>query len=326
MKSIFRSGIIVFILFAMLLGGPQVLAQNGDSASQDLRYFSETGHTVSGEFLKAYTSATDPELIYGYPITEAFVRDFRLIQYFERARFELHPENPPELRVVITHLGSLLHETSYTLPGLGNIPGCRYFPESHFRVCYDFLVFFETHGGVEQFGYPISNYEIRNGRMVQTFQRARLEWHPELPSGKQIRPADLGKEYFTLMDENPARLLPVQPPITDSSVNAPVDMVKDLHLRGFFETAVTHASGEQTVFVTLQDQKVDGISGAKITLEIMGSDGNTIETVELTTNKNGFIEHSFTFDDQPPGRAKVKISAEYGDLREASTASFWIWH
>jgi hypothetical protein len=308
----------------MLIGSTLVLAQDGDSASQDLRYFSETGHSVSGEFLKTYISATNPELIYGYPITEAFERDFGFIQYFERARFELRPENPPELRVVITQLGLLLHETSYALPEPGSIPGCRYFPESHFRVCYDFLEFFEANGGAAQFGYPISNYEIRNGLMVQNFQRARLEWHPELPSGEQILPADLGKEYFTLMNENPVRLLSVQPPGIAGDTHGA--LVTELQLRGFFENSVTHSNGEQTAFIILQDQKVDGVPDAKITLEIQGSDGNTLETVELTTNKYGFIEHTFSFNDQPPGRAKVKITAEYENLRETSNSSFWIWH
>lgn len=308
----------------MLIGSTLVLAQDGDSASQDLRYFSETGHSVSGEFLKTYNSATNPELIYGYPITEAFERDFGFIQYFERARFELRPENPPELRVVISQLGLLLHETSYALPDPGSIPGCRYFPESHFRVCYDFLEFFEANGGAAQFGYPISNYEIRNGLMVQNFQRTRLEWHPELPSGEQILPADLGKEYFTLMNENPVRLLSVQPPGIAGDTHGA--LVTELQLRGFFENSVTHSSGEQTAFIILQDQKVDGVPDAKITLEIQGSDGNTLEAVELATNKYGFIEHTFTFNDQPPGRAKVKITAEYENLRETSSSSFWIWH
>ena len=308
----------------MLIGSTLVLAQDGDSASQDLRYFSETGHSVSGEFLKTYISATNPELIYGYPITEAFERDFGFIQYFERARFELRPENPPELRVVITQLGLLLHETSYALPEPGSIPGCRYFPESHFRICYDFLEFFEANGGAAQFGYPISNYEIRNGLMVQNFQRTRLEWHPELPSGEQILRADLGKEYFTLMNENPVRLLSVQPPGIAGDTHGA--LVTELQLRGFFENSVTHSNGEQTAFIILQDQKVDGVPEAKITLEIQGSDGNTLETVELTTNKYGFIEHTFSFNDQPPGRAKVKITAEYENLRETSNSSFWIWH
>ncbi len=307
----------------MLIGGAQVLAQDGDSASQDLRYFSETGHSVSGEFLKAYNSATNPELIYGFPITDAFVREYGFIQYFERARFELHPENPPELRVVIAPLGYLLHEPTYVFPSPGNVPGCRNFPESGYRVCYDFLEFFDAYGGAAQFGYPISNYEIRNGRMVQNFQRARLEWHPELPSDEQILPADLGKEYFTLMGENPTRLLPEPPPIGG---DAPLVLVKDLQVRGSFESSITHSSGEQTVYVILQDQKMDGVSEANITLEILGSDGELLETVELTTNKYGITEHSFRFEDQPPGRVKVKITATYGDLRETSTASFSIWY
>lgn len=322
MKSIFWLGSIIFIIVALVLGGSQALAQTGDSASTDLRYFSETGHSISGDFLRAYQSASDPITIYGYPITEAFERDSRIIQYFERARFELRPENPPELRVVISPLGYLLHDFSPSLPGPVRMPGCRYFPEAGFHVCYEFLEFFNTHGGAAQFGYPISNYEIRGGRVVQYFQRARFEWHPELPAGQQVRLTDLGKEYFTLIGENPIRLLSVQPPLGSDRIS----LVQELRVRGFFDIPVTHSSGEQTLFIIVQDQKLDAVPGAQITLEISLPNGQTLPPVTLSTNKYGFIEHSFSFTNQPQGAGRAKIIAGYENLRKTATVSFLIWH
>lgn len=60
-------------------------------------YFAETGHTLSGKFLERWR-ATGGLAIYGYPISEPFVerskadgKDYT-VQYFERNRFELHPE------------------------------------------------------------------------------------------------------------------------------------------------------------------------------------------------------------------------------------------
>ncbi len=42
-----------------------------------------------------------------------------------------------------------------------------------------FLTWWLEHGGVMIFGYPISDEMVENGRVVQYFERARFEYHPE---------------------------------------------------------------------------------------------------------------------------------------------------
>ncbi len=60
---------------------------------QSYEYFSQTGHSVQGDFLKFYHAISDPTTIYGYPITEAFPsKDGNQVQYFQRARIEFHAE------------------------------------------------------------------------------------------------------------------------------------------------------------------------------------------------------------------------------------------
>ncbi len=103
------------------------------------------------------------------------------MQYFEFARFELRPENPPELQVVKSELGKTLYEQEQpggviSLPQGGT--GCRYVKETGFQVCYSFLDFFDTYGGIDQFGYPVSDLEQHDTFAVQYFQFARPEWHP----------------------------------------------------------------------------------------------------------------------------------------------------
>jgi hypothetical protein len=67
------------------------------AAAGGSQYFPTTGHTVSGPFL-AYWQANGGLAIFGNPLSEAQIeRDtFRsrnaLIEWFERARFELHPQ------------------------------------------------------------------------------------------------------------------------------------------------------------------------------------------------------------------------------------------
>jgi hypothetical protein len=59
-------------------------------------YFAETGHSLNMGFLD-YWLAHGGLLQFGYPLSEEFVEvgpdgTERVVQYFEQARFEYHPE------------------------------------------------------------------------------------------------------------------------------------------------------------------------------------------------------------------------------------------
>jgi hypothetical protein len=54
----------------------------------------------------------------------------------------------------------------------------RYFPETGHSLAFGFKEFWESHGGVGIFGYPISEEFTENGRTVQYFERARFEYNP----------------------------------------------------------------------------------------------------------------------------------------------------
>src|ERR671922_1884937 len=58
----------------------------------DAVYFVETGHNVRGGFLAYFNRAGGLDQ-FGFPRTEEFVEDGLTVQYFQRARFEFHPEH-----------------------------------------------------------------------------------------------------------------------------------------------------------------------------------------------------------------------------------------
>ncbi len=60
-------------------------------------YFKETGHNVSGDFLK-YWGAFGDLPVYGYPLSEPYTdqKTGLTVQYFQRQRFEWHPGAWPE--------------------------------------------------------------------------------------------------------------------------------------------------------------------------------------------------------------------------------------
>jgi hypothetical protein len=154
---------IIFFLVLSLLLSPKPAAALQDGGSVEPVYFAETGHWVMGDFLKTYQNTPDPEKIYGFPITEAFQDQTIgfIVQYFQHARFERHPENPPELRVIVSPLGEYLYSPEKPLPLPDNFPACQEFPETGFQVCYAFLDFFKENGGAAAF---VAHLEFRDPR------------------------------------------------------------------------------------------------------------------------------------------------------------------
>jgi hypothetical protein len=290
----------------------------------DSRYFPETGHFIKGNFKIAYESAIDPARIYGYPITEAFVDSTgNMVQYFEKTVLEEHPENPPELRIRPRDLGEFQHPlaTGSPLPVPSNFPACRVFPEDphKYRVCYSFLDFYIAYGGPAQFGYPVSNFELLDGRIVQSFQRARFEWHPELASGNRVVLADLGRIEFANVGENPRKLEPVR------GDNIP-RTVLSLRVRAFPKTAFTSRTDTQTIYIVVQDQNRVPVENAQVTLTVTLPSGKVDRyVVNESTDQNGVTSLSFDYKGEIVGAAQVLITAKYIDKEQQTTTSFRIW-
>ena len=83
----------------------------------DAIYLEETGHNIGGRF-RDYWVANGSLRQFGYPLTEEFeerLEDGRVytVQYFERARFEWHPENVPPYDILLGQFGRhILAETA----------------------------------------------------------------------------------------------------------------------------------------------------------------------------------------------------------------------
>jgi hypothetical protein len=69
----------------------------------------------------------------------------------------------------------------------------QYFPETGHTVRGEFLDYFNQHGGLRIFGYPITEEFVLNGRTMQYFQRARLDLFPERPAGQRVQLGALGE-------------------------------------------------------------------------------------------------------------------------------------
>src|SRR5919202_2271663 len=54
------------------------------------------------------------------------------------------------------------------------------FPQTQHTLAFTFRAFYDTHGGLPIVGYPLTEVFPEDGRPVQYFERARLEWHADL--------------------------------------------------------------------------------------------------------------------------------------------------
>lgn len=145
-------------------------------------YFPQTGHHLSNRsgFLD-FWRANGQVLIFGYPITEELVEDGKVVQYFERARFEYHPElagTDWAVQLGLVGLDVLGGPVPADVIDMQS-PGVRYFPETRHTLRGDFLEYWERRGGVQMFGYPLTEVQYENGRAIQYFERAKFEYYPE---------------------------------------------------------------------------------------------------------------------------------------------------
>ncbi|MFL5733917.1 MAG: neutral zinc metallopeptidase [Chloroflexia bacterium] len=173
--------------------------------------FPQTGKTVSGRFLD-YWNTHDGLMQQGYPISEEMQEQSQVdgrtytVQYFERAVFELHPENPAPYDVLLSLVGAMQYASKYPSGAPGQQPypagDSVLFPETGHRLGGLFLDYWNSHGGLMQQGYPVSDLftevSALDGKTytVQYFQRAVFEYHPENQAPYNVLLSQLGTFSF----------------------------------------------------------------------------------------------------------------------------------
>jgi hypothetical protein len=183
-------------LLSLLLVG-LLLAPATRISAQSERCFPATGFCIDGRF-RVFWERNGGLAIFGYPITAPLDEPANetsqryLTQWFERARFELHPEHAgTPYEVQLSLLGRQVtrgREDERPFQPIGPVPvtpSRQYFPQTGHSLAGAFEMFWDAHPGLAIFGYPISEeFQEQNasdGKIytVQYFERARFEYHPE---------------------------------------------------------------------------------------------------------------------------------------------------
>jgi uncharacterized protein YkwD len=191
---------------------PQLAAA---ASPESHRCYPETGFTVSGRFLE-YFDAHGGLDIFGLPLTAEVSAGGYSAQYFERARFEFHPEDAGTDHEVLLGLVGVEYldgrQFLATIP-FASTEQAIYFPETGHSLSNGFLYYWQSHGGLYQFGYPLSE-EIQETsptdgvrRAVQYFQRARFEYHPDLAGTPyEVSLGHLGRQLLEAKGQSAARV------------------------------------------------------------------------------------------------------------------------
>ncbi|NJN67175.1 MAG: alpha/beta fold hydrolase [Chloroflexaceae bacterium] len=220
---------IVFLSGVLIMAGPPGHAQ----AQTSWRCFAETGMCIKGR-IREFWEQNGGLPVFGLPMTPQTWQDVGgravQVQWFERARLEIHPENARPYDVLIGHVGRErfeqgggqfspppTHASSLALPdehdGYDEQEGeCSPFPETGYQVCGAFLETWRSSGlelddhpgtsraeSLSLFGLPLTEARTEtladgNRHTVQWFERARFEWHPEQAPANRVLLGLLGRE------------------------------------------------------------------------------------------------------------------------------------
>ena len=318
---------VLAIVLGFLLPLPSLAQEEGV-------FFDETQHWVKGEFLKYFNSRGGLE-VFGYPISEEFVDRGITVQYFQKARMEWHPNNPVPYKV---QLGLLGDELNYRQPPVDK-PTSRsrrkvYFPQTGHTVSYAFLDYFNEYGGIDTFGYPITEMHFEDGQIVQYFQRMKLEWHPE-DATSNVGIGELGALYVSLYrDRMPAwvfrsadsRPLGTQELATTATVSADITALRAVVSLRY---SVMSKKRTQTVTVHVTDDGGIAVPNANISISFFesatGKELTGIRT-SASTDDRGYAVFDVPVNEGRSGtQIVVRAKADYGSLSTTGQNVFLLW-
>ncbi|GIV96344.1 MAG: hypothetical protein KatS3mg057_1001 [Herpetosiphonaceae bacterium] len=208
----------IVIAFVLLLSG--LISPTAPALAADELCFPETGQCISGRF-REFWEQNGGLAVFGFPITparEEYNADTGktyLTQWFERNRFELHPENARPYDVLLGRLGNdrLLQQGRNWFDFPKADPATpHYFAETGHAIAEVFWGYWSSHGlefdgqpgtsfneSLALFGLPLSEPAMETNSsgdtvLTQWFERARFEYHPNNPEPYKVLLGLLGNE------------------------------------------------------------------------------------------------------------------------------------
>jgi hypothetical protein len=204
--------LIGLLLAALLLGGDALMPLSSEASwsPPTTVWLSDAGHTIDGLFLTAWRN--QPELL-GKPISEESQATVTLngksvknvtVQYFENGALAYTPNDSrgSDWKVQALELGAATLKADQSNPRFVKLAGtgscgklasaeCHAFKETEHTVKWGFLDYWNTHGGEQLIGRPLTEEFVSDdGWTVQYFERTVLRWKKD----KGVSPRAIGTE------------------------------------------------------------------------------------------------------------------------------------
>jgi hypothetical protein len=316
------------IALGCLLAAPIFAQQPDGTVCEELRFFPETRYKICDQFL-AFFEENGGLSVFGFPVSEQMPEDGRQVQYFQRARLEYYPELPPSFRVRVGNLGEELAPDEHKPPidaseiPKSNDPERKYFRETGHTVQHGFLAFFDENGAVETFGYPVTEIIHENGRKIQYFQKALMEWDPNR-SGIVLQ--NIGTMWVH-QQHRPGFLsnLAMSPSGSSSREDASDSAITSLSATASVRDAFSARVGDQTVWVYVTDQTGEPVAGARVNLGGQVFPGGMLPMPP--TDEHGHTEKSFDFGGLDRGQLVVlSAHVSHQNLTALAQAFFYAWY
>jgi hypothetical protein len=227
----------IAVLLSIALALLALPTRPAQSQSDEL-CFNEVAYCISGR-IRDYWEQNGGLPVFGFPISpqqeEMIEGTPYQVQWFERNRLELHPENTPPYDVLLGRLGVDMLEQAgrdwFDFAQETPAAGCIFFEETQHNACGDILAMWQANGleidgvagksyaeSLALFGLPVSplQTEVIEGQQyqVQWFERARFELHPENDPPYHVLLGLLGNELRQV--ESPQPTTPTPPVVTPS--------------------------------------------------------------------------------------------------------------
>jgi glucose/arabinose dehydrogenase len=301
--------LLALILFAALVPG----ASATTNAQAGGRLFPETGFRVGGRFL-SFWEQNGGLPVFGYPNSdqrsERGTEGVFGTQWFERERFELHPENRAPYDVLLGRLGDeLLRRQGRDWRGLPQgspQPGCLFFEQTRHSLCQPFLSYWRANGlefdgrrgksyeeSLALFGLPLTEPAVETNSsgatvLTQWFERARFEYLPNNPDPYKVLLGRLGAEAFDPQAGNgPTQYHQVRQPGWPAPLEVPVGFT--------VEEVASGLKGPRFMARDADGSIVFGSSGTSEVVRLRDTDGDgRYETARTVAGGLPFV-HSVAF-------------------------------
>ena len=250
----------LFCLAGLLALSALVAVPSGQRAAGGERYCPPGVPYCAENAFLAFWQAHGGLEILGLPVSQPFVDDRGLlVQYYERAILEWHPENAAQYQVLLTLLGNDLaaHRPERGAPATPCDGDCATFADTGHTLRGTFLRYWLANGGLAVFGFPLTeeftetNAADGQPYTVQYFERNRFEYHPEHAGGRyEVLLGLLGAETLAKgrqVLDRPVAQVPdyTAPPIVNAPVGAPTTLaIPAIGVSAPVEQVATNARGE----------------------------------------------------------------------------------